>query len=67
MMKFVNDYRGISDKPNAVFVDFKTPSGELRMRVDSVCEIKKGQEILVSYGKAWWRARKALTNLACKT
>ncbi|KAJ7225859.1 SET domain protein [Mycena pura] len=56
--RFVNDYRGISDKPNAVFVDFKALSGELRMRVDSVCEIKKGEEILVSYGKAWWRARK---------
>jgi hypothetical protein len=24
--------------------------------------IKKGEEILVSYGKAWWKARQALQN-----
>ena len=25
-------------------------------------EIKKGDEILVSYGKAWWRARQGVAN-----
>ncbi|KAH7915106.1 SET domain protein [Hygrophoropsis aurantiaca] len=58
--RFVNDYRGIRGKPNAVFVDSRTPLGELRMSVWSTGEtIKKGDEILVSYGKSWWRARTA--------
>ncbi|GLB36436.1 putative SET (Su(var)3-9, Enhancer-of-zeste, Trithorax) domain containing protein [Lyophyllum shimeji] len=56
--RFVNDYRGIAAKPNAVFSDLKTPLGEMRMSIwSSGQEIKKGEEILVSYGKAWWRAR----------
>lgn len=58
--RFINDYRGISSKPNAVFEDVRIPSGELRMIVCSASQpIKKGDEILVSYGKAWWLARKA--------
>ncbi|KAJ6627273.1 SET domain protein [Mycena sp. CBHHK59/15] len=56
--RFVNDYRGIQDKPNAVFLDGRTSSGELRMNVWSSRSIKKGEEILVSYGKAWWKARR---------
>ncbi|KAJ7102267.1 hypothetical protein B0H15DRAFT_813893 [Mycena belliarum] len=57
--RFVNDYRGIpgQDKPNAVFMDVRTPEGELKMTIQSSRVIKKGQEILVSYGKAWWQAR----------
>ncbi|KAJ6574759.1 hypothetical protein B0H19DRAFT_1125650 [Mycena capillaripes] len=58
--RFVNDYRGIpgQDKPNAIFVDIRRLSGELGMRIESSRMIKKGEEILVSYGKAWWQARK---------
>ncbi|KAF9056656.1 hypothetical protein BJ165DRAFT_1435329 [Panaeolus papilionaceus] len=56
--RFVNDYRGISKKPNAVFLDGKTSSGDYRMSVWSCKEvIKKGEEILVSYGKSWWQSR----------
>ncbi|KAF8078283.1 hypothetical protein FPV67DRAFT_1557639 [Lyophyllum atratum] len=56
--RFINDYRGIMVKPNAIFSDLKTSSGEMRMSIrSSGQEIKKGEEILVSYGKAWWRAR----------
>ncbi|KAF8887968.1 hypothetical protein CPB84DRAFT_1786554 [Gymnopilus junonius] len=56
--RFVNDYRGIRGKPNAIFLDGRTPAGELRMSVWSSSEdIKKGEEILVSYGKSWWRSR----------
>ncbi|KAH7923984.1 SET domain protein [Leucogyrophana mollusca] len=56
--RFTNDYRGIRGKPNAVFVDGRTQLGELRMSIWSSGEaIKKGDEILVSYGKSWWRAR----------
>lgn len=57
--RFVNDYRGVRLKPNATFVDGRTTSGELRMSVWSSGEIKKGDEILVSYGKGWWGARQA--------
>ncbi|KAM6497964.1 SET domain protein [Amanita muscaria] len=56
--RFINDYRGIKDKPNVVFIDARIPSGELRMGIWSTSDgIRKGEEILVSYGKAWWRAR----------
>ncbi|KAI0067748.1 hypothetical protein BV25DRAFT_1819171 [Artomyces pyxidatus] len=56
--RFVNDYRGIRLKPNAEFLDRRTYRGELRMSVWSLAEpIKKGDEIVVSYGKAWWQAR----------
>jgi hypothetical protein len=56
--RFINDYRGVREKPNAIFADGRTTSGELRMSVWSAGKIiKKGDEILVSYGKGWWRAR----------
>ncbi|KAG2023840.1 hypothetical protein CC2G_001450 [Coprinopsis cinerea AmutBmut pab1-1] len=55
--RFVNDYRGIKKKPNAVFTDYRTRSGELRICIRSCEEIKKGEEILVSYGKSWWSSR----------
>jgi hypothetical protein len=56
--RFINDFRGIRDKPNAIFVESRASSGELRMSVWSVATaIKKGDEIVVSYGKSWWRTR----------
>jgi hypothetical protein len=57
--RFVNDYRGVPghEKPNTIFVDARAPTGELKMTVQSSRPIKKGEEILVSYGKAWWSAR----------
>lgn len=56
--RFINDYRGVANKPNALFIDGRTTSAELRMGVWSSGEgIKKGEEILLSYGKTWWRAR----------
>jgi len=56
--RFINDYRGIRTRPNAIFVERRTTKGELRMSIWSSAEgIKKGEEIVVSYGKAWWRAR----------
>lgn len=55
--RFINDFRGVREKPNAVFADERSTSGELRMSVWSMGEIRKGEEILVSYGKAWWKAR----------
>ena len=56
--RFINDYRGIQDKPNAEFVEYRTAWGGLRMSIWSRGEaIKKGDEILVSYGKSWWGSR----------
>ena len=58
--RFINDYRGIKPKPNALFKDGRTARGELRISIWSANEpIRKGEEILVSYGKSWWRARKS--------
>ncbi|TEB39356.1 SET domain protein, partial [Coprinellus micaceus] len=55
--RFTNDYRGVQKKPNAFFTDYRTQSGELRMCIKSRGEIKKGEEILISYGKSWWSNR----------
>lgn len=56
--RFINDYRGIRSNPNAIFADGRAASGELRMSVWSgSAVIRKGEEILVSYGKCWWRSR----------
>lgn len=56
--RFINDFRGVKSKPNAFFQERRTERGELRMSVWSGSEtIKKGDELLVSYGKSWWRAR----------
>jgi SET domain-containing protein len=56
--RFINDYRGVRDKPNAAFEDDRSANGELRMSVWSKhLPIQKGDEILVSYGKSWWQER----------
>lgn len=55
--RFVNDYRGIRDKPNAIFEERKSEAGGLFMSIWTSDTIKKGDEIVVSYGKCWWRAR----------
>ena len=56
--RFINDYRGVRPKPNALFQERRTDTGELRMSVWSGSEpIKKGDELLVSYGKSWWKER----------
>ena len=58
--RFINDYRGVRQKPNALFQERQTPFGELCMSIWSGREgIKKGEEILVSYGKGFWSARAA--------
>ena len=33
LARFVNDFRGIAVKPNALFVDIKTASGEIRISI----------------------------------
>jgi hypothetical protein len=54
----INDYRGVAERPNAVFREVKSDKGELRMSVWSGSKgVGKNDEILVSYGKGWWNAR----------
>lgn len=57
--RFVNDYRGVAARPNAEFRIGRGEAGELRMEVWALKGgIAKGDEVLVSYGKGWWGARK---------
>ncbi|CAE6432483.1 unnamed protein product [Rhizoctonia solani] len=63
--RFVNDFRGIQPKPNATFRQGVDCRGWLEMSIWSgPLPIKKGEEILVSYGKGWWKARQALQDPA---
>jgi SET domain-containing protein len=66
--RFINDYRGIADKPNAEFKEIWDERRKERgMGVWVLGEgksgkgkgIRKGEEILVSYGKGFWGARKS--------
>ncbi|KIP11455.1 hypothetical protein PHLGIDRAFT_475381 [Phlebiopsis gigantea 11061_1 CR5-6] len=60
--RFINDYRGVALKPNALFEERRNAAGELCMAVWSGKEeVRKGQEILVSYGKGFWQARSSST------
>jgi hypothetical protein len=58
--RFVNDFRGIGTAPNAEFKLGRGEGGELRMEIWALKGkgIGKGEEVLVSYGKSWWGARK---------
>jgi hypothetical protein len=65
--RFVNDYRGVGDAPNAEFKEvWDLRRGERGMAVfvlpagknAKARGIRKGEEILVSYGRGFWGARK---------
>lgn len=66
--RFINDYRGVADRPNAEFKEVWDPRRRERgMAVWVLGEgrsgkgrggVKKGDEILVSYGRGFWGARK---------
>jgi hypothetical protein len=73
--RFINDYRGIADAPNAefrdIYVDLGNGKVEKRMGVFVLSAgksgkrakgIPKGQEILVSYGKGFWTERNKTQN-----
>lgn len=62
--RMINDYRGVQPAPNAKFDSYITAQGEVRMGVfvlgsqkSDARGIKKGQEILISYGKGFWANR----------
>lgn len=75
--RFINDYRGVADRPNAEFRDviIKAKGGKKERGVgvfvkatkkdkkgktkkDDNMAIVKGAEILVSYGRGFWSARR---------
>lgn len=68
--RFINDYRGVAEAPNAEFRDcwVKTSQGPQKRVAVFVLSagkskkrskgIGKGQEILVSYGKGFWHERR---------
>jgi hypothetical protein len=65
--RFINDYRGVTSRPNVEFRDVWVRMGkdavERRIGVFALSGkgrekgIRKGEEILVSYGKGFWKAR----------
>ena len=66
--RFINDYRGIADRPNAEFKEVWDEGRKERgMGVWVLGEgksgkgkgLRKGEEILVSYGRGFWGARKS--------
>ncbi len=69
--RFINDYRGVKDRSNAEFKEiWDGRKGERGMGVWVLSEgrsgkqkgIRKGEEILVSYGRGFWGARKGDEN-----
>lgn len=62
--RFINDYRGVAEKPNAEFRDCWIRVGDkverrigVFVKKDAKKGIPKGLEILVSYGKGFWNER----------
>ncbi|KAI1434233.1 hypothetical protein GGR50DRAFT_663543, partial [Xylaria sp. CBS 124048] len=69
--RFVNDYRGVGERPNAEFRQcwdirsgqqcmavFVLPAGKNSSGKGGASGIAKGTEILVSYGKGFWSKRR---------
>lgn len=66
--RFINDYRGVGERPNAEFREiWDVGRKERGMGVWVLPEgrsgrgkggVRKGEEILVSYGRGFWGARK---------
>ena len=57
--RFVNDYRNTGRRPNVEFRLRRDRRGELRqgVYVASKAGVAAGEELLINYGKPFWRAR----------
>ncbi|CBQ68754.1 conserved hypothetical protein [Sporisorium reilianum SRZ2] len=67
--RFVNDYRGIAAKPNVEFRSFlQGDAGEARFQMGlfATRPIRKGQELLINYGKSFWVHHEQLEQLQGK-
>ncbi|KAG5457387.1 MAG: hypothetical protein BJ554DRAFT_2615 [Olpidium bornovanus] len=64
--RFINDFRGISDAPNCHFLNYLSVRGtdppSLRIGVFTTRPVRSGEELTVSYGKAYWRTRGGIRN-----
>lgn len=65
--RFVNDFRGVAQRPNVFFEEYEVPAPSGRPLADSrrglvfksgSKAIKARTELLVSYGKGFWQARR---------
>lgn len=59
--RFINDFRGIAQEPNAKFENYRNTLGKVCVGVwvlKRAGKIKKGDEITVSYGKGFWANRR---------
>ncbi|SPO28863.1 uncharacterized protein UTRI_05159_B [Ustilago trichophora] len=69
--RFVNDYRGIASKPNVEFRSFIQLSDDsqqaerpkFQMGLFATRPIRKGQELVINYGKSYWVHHEQLTEL----
>lgn len=56
--RFVNDYRGIAPKPNVEFRSFvqlgEDGQQRFQMGLFATRPVRKGQELLINYGKSFW-------------
>ena len=57
--RMINDYRGVACKPNVEFRQvWDNATGWAKMEVWALSEgLRKGDEVLISYGKGFWSAR----------
>ena len=57
--RFVNDYRNTGRRPNVEFRLRRDRRGELRQGVYVAAKagVAAGEELLINYGKPFWRAR----------
>lgn len=55
--RFINDFRGVQDRPNVCFKLYRTKNNIVSMGVFSIGKIRKGQELVVTYGKYFWTER----------
>ncbi|GAA5816995.1 hypothetical protein MFLAVUS_010530 [Mucor flavus] len=58
--RFCNDFRGCGPEPNVCFMNYmdeKTKHIKVGLFVKGNRKIKKGDELLISYGKAFWSNR----------
>ncbi|KAF3921907.1 hypothetical protein ABW20_dc0101129 [Dactylellina cionopaga] len=60
--RMINDYRGISAKPNAEFKEREAGIMGVYVVVNNGIKgfkgVKKGEEVLVSYGRSFWNERR---------
>lgn len=56
--RFINDYRGVAKRPNVALQEARDRRGNPAMAVVALRPVGKGEELLLSYGKGFWQARR---------